>query len=35
VLTSDNEINALAKGHKLTARDAHIVPNAPIIKVGK
>ena len=35
LLTSDNQINALAKAHKLTVRDAHIVLNAPIIMVGK
>lgn len=35
VVTSDNQINALAKAHKLTVRDTHIVLNAPIIKVGK
>jgi hypothetical protein len=35
VLTSDNEINALAAEHKLTVRDAHIVLNAPITRVGK
>lgn len=35
LLTSDNQINALEKKHKLTVRDAHIVLNAPITKVGK
>jgi hypothetical protein len=35
LLTSDNQINALAKKGKLTMRDAHIVLNAPILKVGK
>lgn len=35
VLTSDNQINALKKKGKLTLRDAHIVLNAPIVKVGK
>ena len=35
VLKSDNQINALASKHKLTKTDAHIVLNAPIVKVGK
>ena len=35
LLVSDDQINALAKAHKLTIRDAHIVLNAPITKVGK
>lgn len=35
MLTSDNQINALAKKGKLTVRDAHIVLNAPITKVAK
>jgi len=35
MLTSDNQINALAKKGKLTVRDAHIVLNAPITKVMK
>lgn len=35
LLTSDNQINALKKKGKLTLRDAHIVLNAPIVKVGK
>ena len=35
LLTSDNQIKALAKKGKLTLRDAHVVLNAPIIKVGK
>jgi hypothetical protein len=35
LLTSDNQINALAKSGKLTNKDAHIVLNAPITKVGK
>jgi hypothetical protein len=35
MLTSDNQINALAKAHKLTVKDAHIVLNAPVIAVGK
>jgi len=34
LLTSDNQINALAKAGKLTDRDAHIVLNAPITSVG-
>jgi hypothetical protein len=35
VLYSDNEINSLAAKGKLTKKDAHIVLNAPILKVGK
>jgi hypothetical protein len=35
VLTSDNEINAMAAKHKLTVKDSHIVLNAPITSVGK
>lgn len=35
LLTSDNQIDALAKAGKLTERDAHIVLNAPITRVGK
>jgi len=35
LLVRDDQINALAKAHKLTIRDAHIVLNAPITKVGK
>jgi hypothetical protein len=35
LLGSDNQINALAKKGKLTKKDAHIVLNAPILKVGK
>jgi hypothetical protein len=35
LLTSDNQIIALAKKHKLIVRDAHIVLNAPMITVGK
>jgi hypothetical protein len=35
LLTSDNQILALAKKGKLTVKDAHIVLNAPITKVGK
>ena len=34
LLTSDNQINALAKTGKLTSQDAHIVLNAPITSVG-
>jgi hypothetical protein len=34
LLKSDNQINALAKAGKLTDKDAHIVLNAPITKVG-
>jgi hypothetical protein len=33
LLTSDNQINALAKRGKLTKRDARIVLNAPVTKV--
>ncbi len=33
LLTSDNQINALAKAGKLTNQDAHIVLNAPITSV--
>jgi hypothetical protein len=35
LLTSDNQINALAAKHKLTLRDLHIVLNAPILKIEK
>ena len=35
LLVRDDQIKALAKTHELTLRDAHIVLNAPIIKVGK
>jgi hypothetical protein len=35
LLTSDNQINGLAKAGRLTNKDAHIVLNAPITKVGK
>jgi hypothetical protein len=35
LLVRDDQIKALAKAHKLTLRDAHIVLNAPITKVGK
>jgi hypothetical protein len=35
LLTSDDQINSLAKAGKLTNKDAHIVLNAPITKVGK
>ena len=35
LLTSDNQIKALAKKGKLTLRDAHVVLNAPVVKVGK
>ena len=34
LLVKDNQIDSLAKAGKLTERDAHIVLNAPIIKVG-
>lgn len=35
LLTSDNQIKALTKKGKLTLRDAHVVLNAPVVKVGK
>ena len=35
LLTSDNQIKALAAKHMLTLRDLHIVLNAPILKVEK
>jgi hypothetical protein len=35
LLVRDDQIKALAKAHKLTLRDAHIVLNAPITQVGK
>jgi hypothetical protein len=35
LLVRDDQIKALAKQHKLTLTDAHIVLNAPITKVGK
>ena len=35
VITSDTQINKIEKTGKLTERDAHIVLNCPIIKVGK
>ena len=35
LLVRDDQIKALAKRGKLTLRDAHIVLNAPITKVGK
>jgi hypothetical protein len=34
VLKSDTQINAVEKQGKLTERDAHVVLNCPIIKVG-
>ena len=34
LLTSDNQINALAKKHMLTMKDPHIDLNAPITSVG-
>jgi hypothetical protein len=33
LLTSDNQILALAKNHKLTVHKTHIVLNGPILKV--
>ena len=35
LLGQDDQINALEKKGKLTEQDAHIVLNAPILKVGK
>jgi hypothetical protein len=35
LLGQDDQIDALAKKGKLTEKDAHIVLNAPILKVGK
>jgi len=35
LLVRDDQIKALARSHKLTIRDAHIVLNAPITQVGK
>jgi hypothetical protein len=35
LLVKDNQIEALAKQHKLTVTDAHIVLNAPILKIMK
>ena len=35
LLTSDNQIKALAAKHKLTLTDLHIVLNAPILKIEK
>jgi hypothetical protein len=35
LLVRDDQINGLAKQGKLTVRDAHIVLNALITKVGK
>lgn len=35
LLVKDDQIKALAKSGKLTIKDAHIVLNAPITKVGK
>lgn len=35
LLVKDDQIKSLAKAKKLTLKDAHIVLNAPITKVGK
>jgi hypothetical protein len=35
LLVRDDQIDNLAKKGKLTEKDAHIVLNAPILKVGK
>jgi hypothetical protein len=35
LLGQDDQIKSLAKAGKLTMTDAHIVLNAPILKVGK
>jgi hypothetical protein len=34
VIKSDTQVNAIEKTGKLTERDAHVVLNCPIIKVG-
>ena len=34
LITSDNQVNKIEKTGKLTERDAHVVLNCPIIKVG-
>jgi hypothetical protein len=35
LLGRDDQIKSLAKQGKLTMKDAHVVLNAPILKVGK
>ena len=35
LLVKDDQITSLAKSKKLTVKDAHVVLNAPITKVGK
>ena len=35
LITSDTQIDRIEKAGKLTERDAHVVLNCPIIKVGK
>jgi hypothetical protein len=35
LITSDTQINKIEKTGMLTERDAHVVLNCPIIKVGK
>ncbi len=35
LITSDTQIDQIEKTGKLTERDAHVVLNCPIIKVGK
>jgi len=35
LLVRDDQIKALARSHKLTIRDAHVVLNAPITSVGR
>ena len=35
LLVKDDQIKSLAKAKKVTLKDAHIVLNAPITKVGK
>jgi hypothetical protein len=35
LITSDSQINTIEKTGKLTERDAHVVLNCPIVKVGK
>jgi hypothetical protein len=34
VIKSDTQVDALEKQGKLTERDAHVVLNCPIVKVG-
>jgi hypothetical protein len=34
VIKSDTQVDSIEKTVNLTERDAHVVPNCPIIKVG-